>query len=54
MTYSQKYNDIMKKHLGKNDLMRAWGLEGEVLDLLFEINYLQAEVNFLKGGNHAI
>jgi hypothetical protein len=51
MSYSQKYNDIVKKHHGKDDLSRAWGLEQEVLSLLFEISYLQAEVNFFKGGS---
>jgi hypothetical protein len=54
MNYSERYKSISNKHLGKTELLRSWALEGEVLDLLFEINYLQAEVNFLKGGNHAI
>ena len=54
MSNSQKYNDILNKHRAKDPLCRAWALESEVLSLLFEISYLQAEVNFFKGGNNAI
>lgn len=54
MSHSQKYHTIVRKHLAKDPIVRVWGLEEEILSLLFEISYLQAEVNFFKGGNHAV
>jgi hypothetical protein len=51
MKYVERYHKIRQDHLCKGEFTRAYALEGEILNLLFENAQLASQIDFLKGGS---